>query len=65
MRDILIVGGSKGIGNAVLKQQLEYHNVFSISRTEPDLKHTNLTHFSLDVLQEELPNIENIDTLIY
>jgi 3-oxoacyl-[acyl-carrier protein] reductase len=65
MKNILIVGGSKGIGNAVLHQQLERNNVFNISRTEPDLTHANLTHFSLDVLQDELPDIENIDTLIY
>lgn len=65
MRNILIIGGSKGIGNAVLQQQLERNNVFNISRTEPDFTHSNLTHFGLDVLQDELPNIENIDTLIY
>jgi len=65
MKNILIVGGSKGIGNAVLQQQLERNIVFNISRTEPDFSHSNLTHFGLDVLQDELPDIENIDTLIY
>ena len=65
MRNILIIGGSKGIGNAVLQQQLEQNRVFNISRTEPDFSHSNLTHFSLNVLQDELPEIENIDTLIY
>jgi NAD(P)-dependent dehydrogenase (short-subunit alcohol dehydrogenase family) len=65
MKNILIIGGSKGIGNAVLQQQLEHNNVLNISRTEPGLTHANLTHFSLDVLQDELPDIENIDTLIY
>lgn len=65
MKNILIVGGSKGIGNAVLQQQLEQNRVFNISRTEPEFVHSNLTHFSLNVLQDELPNIENIDTLIY
>jgi len=65
MKNILIIGGSKGIGNAVLQQQLEQNKVFNISRTEPDFSHTNLTHFSLNVLQDELPDIENIDTLIY
>lgn len=65
MKNILIIGGSKGIGNAVLQQQLEKNNVFNISRTEPDFSHSNLIHFSLNVLQDELPEIENIDTLIY
>jgi len=65
MRNILIIGGSKGIGSAVLQQQLEQNNVFNISRTEPDFTHSNLTHFGLDVLQDELPDIGTIDTLIY
>lgn len=65
MKNILIVGGSKGIGNAVLQQQLEQNRVFNISRTEPEFVHSNLTHFSLNVLQDELPDIENIDALIY
>lgn len=65
MKNILIIGGSKGIGNAVLQQQLERNNVFNISRTEPNFTHSNLTHFGLDVLKEELPDILNIDSLVY
>ncbi|MEP6805289.1 MAG: SDR family oxidoreductase [Flavobacterium sp.] len=65
MRNILIIGGSKGIGNAVLLQQLEINKVCNISRTAPEISHNNLNHFSLDVLKDELPEIENIDVLIY
>ncbi|MBZ4043227.1 SDR family NAD(P)-dependent oxidoreductase [Flavobacterium hibisci] len=65
MRNILMVGGSKGIGRTILMQQLENNKVLNISRTEPDFFHSNLTHFSLDVLKDELPPVENIDTLIY
>lgn len=65
MKNIVIIGGSKGIGNAVLQQQSERNNVFNISRTEPDFKHSSLTHFSLNILQDELPDLENIDSLIY
>ncbi|MFH7018232.1 SDR family NAD(P)-dependent oxidoreductase [Flavobacterium sp. FlaQc-47] len=65
MRNILIIGGSKGIGNAVLLQQLETNIVYNISRTVPEISHNNLNHFSLDVLKDELPDIENIDVLIY
>jgi short-subunit dehydrogenase len=32
MKNILIVGGSKGIGNAILLQQLENNRVINISR---------------------------------
>lgn len=65
MKNILIIGGSKGIGNAILLQQLENNRVYNISRTVPDVSHPNLIHFPIDVLQDTLPNIEEIDTLIY
>lgn len=65
MKNILIIGGSKGIGNAILVDQLQNNKVFNISRNAPELSHPNLTHFSLDVLKDELPVIENIDTIIY
>lgn len=65
MRNIVIIGGSKGIGNAILLQQLEHNLVYNISRNAPEISHPNLKHYSLDVLQEELPEIESIDSLIY
>ncbi len=65
MRNIVIIGGSKGIGSAILLQQLETNKVHNISRNAPDISHPNLMHYSLDVLQDALPDIENIDTLIY
>jgi NAD(P)-dependent dehydrogenase (short-subunit alcohol dehydrogenase family) len=65
MKKILIIGGSKGIGYAILQQQLESNIVFTISRNAPEITHPNLTHFSLDVLQDTLPEIENLDTVIY
>ena len=65
MRNIVIIGGSKGIGSAILMQQLENSTVYNISRTTPDISHPNLIHFPIDVLKDDLPEIENIDTLIY
>jgi 3-oxoacyl-[acyl-carrier protein] reductase len=65
MKNIVIIGGSKGIGNAILLQQLESNLVHNISRNAPEVSHPNLIHHSLDVLQDSLPEIENIDTLIY
>jgi NAD(P)-dependent dehydrogenase (short-subunit alcohol dehydrogenase family) len=64
MKNIVIIGGSKGIGNAILLQQLEKNLVHNISRNPPEVSHPNLTHYSLDVLGST-PQIENIDTLIY
>ncbi|MBF4507660.1 SDR family oxidoreductase [Flavobacterium sp. JLP] len=65
MNKILIIGGSKGIGSAILLQQLESQIVYNISRTVPDISHPNLINFQADVLHDELPDIEDIDTLIY
>lgn len=65
MKNIVIIGGSKGIGSAILLQQLESNTVFNISRNAPEITHPNLKHFSVDVLKDTLPEIENIDTLIY
>jgi NAD(P)-dependent dehydrogenase (short-subunit alcohol dehydrogenase family) len=65
MKKIAIIGGSKGIGNAILLQQLDHNFVYNISRTRPGISHPNLVHFSVDILKDVLPEIENIDSLIY
>lgn len=65
MKNIVIIGGSKGIGSAILQQQLATNFIYNISRNAPDTTHTNLKHYSIDILQDVLPEIESIDTLIY
>tara|TARA_R110000868_G_scaffold76562_1_gene220001 strand:+ start:3528 stop:4211 length:684 start_codon:yes stop_codon:yes gene_type:complete len=65
MKNIVIVGGSKGIGSAILLQQLENNYIYNISRNAPEITHSNLKHFPLDILHDVLPEIENVDTLIY
>jgi len=65
MKKILIIGGSRGIGNAILTSLLDEHEVVNISRTSPQTTHKNLTHHTCDVLTDNLPEIEAIDSLIY
>ena len=65
MKNIVVIGGSKGIGAAIVKSQLENHNVINISRTSPEVTSANFKHFSCNILEDELPEIEAIDTLIY
>lgn len=65
MKKIVVIGGSKGIGSAIVKSLVDSNQVINISRSVPLLSHKNLTHFSCDILSDELPNIEQIDTLIY
>lgn len=65
MKKIVVIGGSKGIGSAIVKSLVETNQVVNISRSVPLLSHTNLTHFSCDILSDELPEIDQIDSLIY
>lgn len=65
MNKILIIGGSKGVGNAIVTSLIDQNLVINISRTPPSLTHSNLTHITCDILTDELPDFEEIDTLIY
>ncbi len=65
MNKILVIGGSKGIGNAIINSLIQENKVINISRSLPLLSHNNLEHHSCNILEDELPNIEAIDTLIY
>lgn len=65
MKKILVIGGSRGIGNAIINSLIENHKVINISRNQPAQKHQNLTHFGCDILTDELPQIDEIDALIY
>ncbi len=65
MKTILIIGGSKGIGKAISTTLLDTCNVINISRSKPEFEHQNLTHYSCDILTDELPDLESVDTLIY
>jgi len=65
MKKLLIVGGSKGIGNSILESALNDFECINISRSEPEIVHGNLTHFSADVLSDDLPEIEELDALVF
>jgi len=65
MKKIIIIGGSKGIGKAITESLLSKHQIVNISRTSPEIQHSNLTHLYCDVLSDELPQIEEADGLIY
>jgi hypothetical protein len=56
MKNILIVGGSKGIGNAILLQQIRKQSRNQHKQKCPDVSHDNLTLFIRRVLKDELPN---------
>ncbi len=66
MKNYLIVGGSRGIGNAIATQLSEDHSVYSMSRSAP----TNpaIQHIPCDVIKDSidvdaLP--DNLDGVVY
>ncbi|MFD0990932.1 SDR family NAD(P)-dependent oxidoreductase [Mariniflexile jejuense] len=65
MKTIVIIGGSKGIGNAIVKNLVNTCKVINISRSIPEFQSPNLTNYTCDVLKDNLPEIEVIDGLIY
>lgn len=65
MKNIVIIGGSKGIGKAILEQQIQHNYVHNLSRSQPEMSSSNLKHYSVNILEDELPNIDEVDTLIY
>ena len=66
MSRLIVVGGSKGIGNAIVTSLLSsYDEIINISRSEPEQQHNNLKHYNCDVINDELPDIESADGLVY
>lgn len=64
MKTILIVGGSRGIGKAIINALKDTHKIINFSRNRIE-HHVNITHYSLDVLNDNLPEIEELNGLVY
>ena len=64
MKTIVIIGASRGIGNAIANQLSPDHKIINISRNNPD-NLQNIINFNLDILTDTLPEIEEVDALIY
>lgn len=65
MKTVIIVGGSKGIGKALVEKILTHSKVINISRSAPELSHENLVHYNCDITTDELPDIDSADGLVY
>ncbi len=64
MRKILIIGGTKGIGKALVEKLKDTHEIITMGRSEMPEEELIL-HYSLDILEDELPEIEDLDGLVY
>ncbi|MCP4439514.1 MAG: SDR family oxidoreductase [Aureispira sp.] len=67
-KNALIVGGSKGIGAALVKKMINsstYDQIIILSRTKPDFE-GDYTYISTDVSEDNLPDLDlPIDALAY
>jgi NAD(P)-dependent dehydrogenase (short-subunit alcohol dehydrogenase family) len=62
MKKILVIGGSKGIGKAIITKMNTTNQMINISRSVAD----NVSeHYSCDVLADELPEFDSLDGLVY
>lgn len=62
---MLIVGASHGIGKALLAQMVNDHQLITMSRTDPNVNHPNVNHFTLDIESGDLPRLTELDTIVY
>lgn len=53
-KNILLIGGSHGIGLSVAEQMNNDYNIYVASRTKEDLGNLNLTHITFDATSEDL-----------
>ena len=68
MKNILLIGGSYGIGLAIAKELENKNNIFIASRTSEGLENLNVTHILFDVLTDNLDKSllpEVIDGIVY
>ncbi len=54
MKNILLIGGSQGIGLSMAKQLIDNNNVFIASRTNEDLENLNVTHIPFDATSDDI-----------
>ena len=65
MNKIIVVGGSRGIGKEIINDLVDDNLIINLSRNKPELTHTNLTHYNVDVLSSDLPDLEDVSSVIY
>ncbi len=67
MKNILLLGGSYGIGLEIAKQMSEEHNVIIASRTNENIP-SGIKHLTFDVAKDDITHLdlpESLDGLVY
>ncbi|MDR9401467.1 MAG: SDR family oxidoreductase [Psychroflexus sp.] len=67
-KNILLIGGSTGIGFETAKRLQHDYNVIVASRSQGDLADLNVTHHEFNVLEDDISNLDlpdQLDGLLY
>lgn len=67
-KNILIIGGSSGIGLALSELLASHNNIYVASRSNENVKHLNVQHITFDATQEELDTSglpDHLDGFVY
>ena len=62
-KNILLIGGTKGIGLEIVNQLEGKHNIYVASRTNDNLEGKNVHHFTFDALVDDISMLNLPDTL--
>ena len=65
MKNILIIGGTKGIGKSIVDNLVDDNNITCLSRNKLDFQHQNFVHKEFNALSDEYPEMDSLDCLIY
>ena len=65
MKNIVIIGGTKGIGKAIVSEVVDRNKVVCLSRNQTDFSHDNYTFHKFDALVDDYPDLDSADCLIY
>jgi NAD(P)-dependent dehydrogenase (short-subunit alcohol dehydrogenase family) len=68
MKNILLIGGSHGIGLSIVKELQETHKIYVASRTDESLSHENIMHIEFDATKDDLDVSqlpEKLDGFVY
>lgn len=64
MKNILVIGGSSGIGKSFILQN-KFDRIHSISRNPSKIERLNFVEYNLDLLKEPLPDLDILDEIVY
>ena len=67
-KNILLIGGSKGIGLEIVKKLHDKHNIYVASRSDENLSDFNVTHLEFDATKDNTSTLdlpEKLDGLVY